>query len=228
MTSVRLKTRKTRLAKLIILCSYPCSQLCSSLLFYQFAEEEREKWLKIFSPSVLSFLGTRHWSLCGLRDTLNNDSKYWRQKLGKFYDYTTFPMWYESSKNPGNVGGFRFYQPNLVSKVSPFRCNCTEHAESVGISTCKNMKKSPLHHFFFGLLSCCLSPFFTLEFYILYHLDLKKPWHLDPSLRGSLQKHWESASSGKSNRETWKARLIHGKHNAEGKAHLACYRMKGS
>ena len=92
LTSVRLKTRKTRLAKLIILCSYPCSQLCSSLLFYQFAEEEREKWLKIFSPSVLSFLGTRHWSLCGLRDTLNNDSKYWRQKLRKFYDYTTFPM----------------------------------------------------------------------------------------------------------------------------------------
>ena len=46
------------------------------------------------------------WSLCGLRDNLNNDSKYWRQKLGKFHDYTTFPMWYESTKNPGKVGGF--------------------------------------------------------------------------------------------------------------------------
>lgn len=29
----------------------------------------------------------------------------------------------------------------------PFHCNCTEHSESVGISACKNMKKSPLHHF---------------------------------------------------------------------------------
>lgn len=139
---------------------------CSSLLFsYQFIDGEREKWLRFFQSNALYILGNRHRSFCDPRDSLNNDNNYWRQKVGKFHRYTTFPMWYESCKIPLKVRKFHKDFRSQIDSLSyiPFplwlhwvNWRWREHH-------LEGHEKSPFYLFFF--LSLILVPL-PLFFYI--------------------------------------------------------------
>lgn len=155
----------------------------------------REKGDSKFSQlNVLRILGARHRSLCGPRDSINNDNSCWTRKLGKFYDCMTFSMWYESSKIPSKIRKRDFHK-DLLSKFYPlFIVTALSEQKVKGTVLGRTWKITSLSIF----LSLILVPLviYTLEFYILYLLDLQKSWHINLSLMSSLQqKYWRSAPS---------------------------------